>query len=721
MNAIPTHFLSVVIPLFNKATTVRRALASVLTQTYSNFEVVVVNDGSTDDGADIVRATADARVRVLNQPNSGVSSARNRGIAETRSRLIALLDADDEWMPEHLSDILRLHREFPDCRVFGTSYMIGGEGLSLRPLRLKGIQPGRQCVLSNYFELAARSDPPLWTSATAFSRDAIDAVGGFPEDISQGEDLLTWARLAARYSIAYSNAPSAIFWQDATSAKRDVPLRIPDDNDAVGKKLRLLAEEAPLSIAPSIRRYIGLWHKMRASMFLRLNARNSAQKETLQAIRACPQWWKLYGYLLLLTLPRTLRLKLMARRVSASRPATTHALCPERVAWVNPSFLDYRVPVYSRLNALTDDSLKIVFSGTRTPPHVANSLCQVLGVRAIALQGEKFLRFGKLDDRANSHVSIPFQPGLLRTLSRIQADVFIAEGFFQWTPAVVVMAFLRRAALVISYERTCHTERNCPAWRRAYRRWIVRQADALLCNGMLSRDYLLTLGAAADRIFTGGMAADSETLRRKADGVSANEKAAERSRLRLVTPVFMTCGRLIPIKGMMELLAAWKNYKDGGASGSLLVVGDGEQRDSMLRNISEAQLPDVHLAGAIPYDQMPRYYRLADVFVSCTLEDNWSLVVPEAMACALPIACSEYNGGWPELISEEQNGIVFDPLDTEDFVSALKYFADRRDRLIAMGQTSREIEARFSPDHAAETAMRACRKAIEVHGSRSRQ
>ena len=103
--------VSVVIPLYNKAPYIDRALRSVLAQTFQDFEVIIVDDGSTDGGAKIVKSTTDKRIKLIQQKNSGVSAARNRGIQESKSKLIAFLDADDEWKSRFLEVILRLRKK----------------------------------------------------------------------------------------------------------------------------------------------------------------------------------------------------------------------------------------------------------------------------------------------------------------------------------------------------------------------------------------------------------------------------------------------------------------------------------------------------------------------------------------------------------------------------------------------------------------------------------
>ena len=138
--------VSVVIPLYNKALSVERAAQSVLKQTVSDLELVVVDDGSTDGGAEVVEAIRDPRMCLLRQTNAGASAARNRGIAEARAGLVAFLDADDEWLPEHLAAILRMRRQCPDCGAYATARRIvekGGRSWvpAFTTLPLRGRQP----------------------------------------------------------------------------------------------------------------------------------------------------------------------------------------------------------------------------------------------------------------------------------------------------------------------------------------------------------------------------------------------------------------------------------------------------------------------------------------------------------------------------------------------------------------------------------------------------
>jgi glycosyltransferase involved in cell wall biosynthesis len=267
---------------------------------------------------------------------------------------------------------------------------------------------------------------------------------------------------------------------------------------------------------------------------------------------------------------------------------------------------------------------------------------------------------------------------------------------------------------VIAYERTAHTERNAGFLRTQYRRWVARRTDAIACNGILSKRYCIEeLRVPADRIVTGAMASDVAGLAQKVVAVSPVERASRRTRLGLSSPVFLYVGRLIRLKGLRELLQAWASYCSRETSpGTLLLVGDGPERALLETMIRERKLTGVVFAGGVPYDQIAGYFAVADVLVMPTLEDNWSLVVPEAMACGLPILCSRYNGCWPELVREGENGWVFDPCEERSFADALRRVRVHQQQLPALGQASRRIVSRFSPQSAAAAVLRACEIAM---------
>lgn len=288
--------ITVVIPLYNKESSIATALECVLAQTYQDFEVVVVDDGSTDEGVAVVERYTDPRIRLIRQENAGVSAARNKGIAEARGEYVAFLDADDEWMPEFLAEIVALQREFPDCKAQATTYVQCQNGEKKNIILNRLPFSGERGVLTNYFEVATHSNPPVWTGAVCIERALLQELGGFPIGIKSGEDLLTWARISTRTHWAYSLKPYAIFNMEGYN-KNERPKRIPADIDVVGNELKQLWKQNPQ--AKGLKHYIAHWHKMRSSIYLRLGMRKKSIKEAMKGLRYHPLNWKLYGYVVL--------------------------------------------------------------------------------------------------------------------------------------------------------------------------------------------------------------------------------------------------------------------------------------------------------------------------------------------------------------------------------------------------------------------------------------
>jgi glycosyltransferase involved in cell wall biosynthesis len=203
-------FISVVIPVYNKATYVQRALSSVVNQTYQDFEIVVVNDGSTDDSVEKVQAIHDPRIRLITQSNAGVSSARNKGIAESQGTFIAFLDADDEWKEKFLEYIILLHQEYPRAQMMATSF----EFVRDKEIVLKLFALPKRSLLSlhAYVDCCVKKGSPMCTSSTVVSKTLAQEVGCFQIGQSYGEDLDFWFRLIEKAPLAYYNSPQAKYW-----------------------------------------------------------------------------------------------------------------------------------------------------------------------------------------------------------------------------------------------------------------------------------------------------------------------------------------------------------------------------------------------------------------------------------------------------------------------------------------------------------------------------
>ncbi len=387
-----------------------------------------------------------------------------------------------------------------------------------------------------------------------------------------------------------------------------------------------------------------------------------------------------------------------------------------KAVWVTRSFLDYRVPVYRVLCERLGGQFALIYNADYVPARVHQKAQAVLGERAIGLRGELRIGSDRWEGMANKGMRIPYQRGLIKAILEEKPDVMISDGFFQWTYAALWLRATRRIPHVMCYERTAHTERAAQWYRTAYRKFMLRWIDAMCCNGRLCGEYTQSLGFPPERITYGHMVADVKTLAEKSELITEQQIRQKRSELRLQGIVFLYIGRLIPLKGVLQLLEAWKafSHETGVGECSLLLVGGGPREAECRAYCEENNLDNVHFVGAIDYDLLATYYRCADVFVIPTLEDNWSLVVPEAMACGLPILCSKYNGCWPELVTPE-NGWVFDPLDVSDTINVLQLCLAKRDSLQAMGETSKRIVGNHTALQAADAIVEACGVAIRSH------
>lgn len=299
--------ISVVIPLYNKEKQIAHTLQSVFNQTFQNFEVVIVDDGSTDGSVAEVEKLSDSRIRLIHQKNAGVAAARNRGIEEAKGDLIAFLDADDEWKPEYLATQYHLSQKYPDCNVFACNYEFRNIEGKVTPTIIRKLPfTGEDGILSNYFEVASCSHPPLWTSSIVVKKQAIQAIGGFPVGIRSGEDLLTWARLAVNGQIAYSKKVVAIYDLGEGYVLTNLPPRRQDIGDPVGKELVKLLSVYPEKMA--LKRYISHWHKMRASVAIRYGEKLETMTEVLISLYYYPFNTKVLLFFILALMPKNIRI-----------------------------------------------------------------------------------------------------------------------------------------------------------------------------------------------------------------------------------------------------------------------------------------------------------------------------------------------------------------------------------------------------------------------------
>ena len=230
---------SIIVPLYNKAPYVRKALESIASQTYRDFELIIVDDGSCDNSAAIceeffqtfnhslahsinVNHSLAHSINVnrsfvhsfIRQTNSGVAAARNNGVKASHGEFVCFLDADDWWEANFLEEMDRLITEYPEAGLCATNYVYYKPGKTHVALNLSR---GYIDYPKAYYE---GSSMPVWTGATCMLRKVFDEMGGFPLGIKLGEDFLLWAKIALHYPVAFSEKPLAYYNNDVPASLR---------------------------------------------------------------------------------------------------------------------------------------------------------------------------------------------------------------------------------------------------------------------------------------------------------------------------------------------------------------------------------------------------------------------------------------------------------------------------------------------------------------------
>ena len=218
-------FFSVIIPLYNKAPYVAKAIQSVLSQTFVDYELVVVDDGSGDGSFEVasLAIAGHENCRMLRQENAGVSMARNNGVAASYGEYLCFLDADDWWEPTFLEEMAKMIGAFPDAGIYGTNYTIVNETKHKTRIAKIGVEEDFEKGYVNYCQAYAKTMyMPLTSISVAIPRKVFEASGGFPKGIKLGEDFMLWIHIALNNKVVFLNKSLAYYNQNADEAHRSV-------------------------------------------------------------------------------------------------------------------------------------------------------------------------------------------------------------------------------------------------------------------------------------------------------------------------------------------------------------------------------------------------------------------------------------------------------------------------------------------------------------------
>ena len=305
---------------------------------------------------------------------------------------------------------------------------------------------------------------------------------------------------------------------------------------------------------------------------------------------------------------------------------------------------------------------------------------------------------------------------LNNALDEFHPNVVCIAGWSEWYAlATLSWCNQHRIPSIVMSDSTAHDEVR-KGWKEAIKSRVIRLYSAGLVGGKPHVDYLSALGMPRERIFTRYDVVDNPHFSVGADEARRNADH-ERTRLTLPPHFFLASNRFIEKKNLPRLLDAYARYRNqaGESAWKLVLLGDGPLKPQLQALIQQHNLSSwVLMPGFKQYDELPAYYGLAGAFIQASTTEQWGLVVNEAMAAGLPVLVSNRCGCAPDLVEEGRNGYTFDPYDVDALAGLMrKIAADDCDREV-MGQASREIIARWTPQTFAENLCKAAEAAMNA-------
>lgn len=203
--------LSVIIPLYNKGFVITKTLESVLAQTFTDYEIIIIDDGSTDSSVEKVKQFNDSRIQLFQQKNQGAATARNLGIEKANCELIAFLDADDYWFPNHLAVLIELHKNYLNCGIYASRYLTKiASNQTITNSFANSISDDFQGIITDFFE-ASLINRVATSSSILVPKTILLQNNGFNKEVTSGQDLELWTKIGIKHPVAISNKTTAIY------------------------------------------------------------------------------------------------------------------------------------------------------------------------------------------------------------------------------------------------------------------------------------------------------------------------------------------------------------------------------------------------------------------------------------------------------------------------------------------------------------------------------
>ncbi len=725
--------VSVLLAVSNGERYLRAALQSVLRQTVSDLELIVVDDGSTDSTPDILSAIDDERLRVLrNDERSGLAASLNRGLDETRGRYVARLDADDIAVPR------RLERQLQRMVSGSQVAVVGSAVLELDPsgrLGMAHLMPSGSTAV----RWAALFGSPFFHPSVLVDREVLERYElRYDPDYLESEDYDLWTRLLAHAEGDNLTEPLVLYRVhagQASQARGEIQRRFQErvslrELGRVAPGLRSERAELarrvgaglplePQRLEEAASAYVDLLQAFEQTLHHRGTGSASARETAARALvrLSLQASGRARGRLLRVAasvdplLPthaairsgrravatRSARLDAEswlglleededALRQTVTRPSGSGATTAGaiRVTAVFPEPTPYRAPLLDRVAALPEIDLTVLYAAAT----VAGRTWRVAPRhRSVFLRGTRLPGARKL-----LHHDYPVTPGVTHALAATRPNVVVVSGWSTFAAqATIAWCRLRRIPYVLVVES--HDEGPRPGWRRTVKGAVVPRvvggASGALVTGTLARQSMVARGARPERVRVFANTIDVEGFGEQADGLAGrrNELRAELG----AGPddiVVLSVARLASEKGLDVLIHAIAEAGDPRLL--LLVAGDGPERES-LEDLAAVRGVRLMLAGDREWERIVEVYVAADVFALLSEREPWAVVVNEAAACGLPLVLSDRVGAAHDLLRDGENGFLVGAGDIDAASVALRRLAADSTLRRAFGMQSREL------------------------------
>jgi glycosyltransferase involved in cell wall biosynthesis len=258
---------SIIIPLYNKAMYIQETIESVLQQRYTDYEIIVVNDASTDESVAIVQSISDSRITLIeNKENLGLSATRNVGISKANGKIIALLDADDLWLPNFLETIKQLHDTFPEAAIYGTDYaeLYAKNKIVASKKNISDTLKHTSFVVPDFFE-ASLHQPIFNPSCLAFQKSICENGQFFDPKITFSEDIDFYIKYGTKYKVAYH-------YEALVHMRSEVPNQMTRSSISRKTLPDLDSYESLATEHNSLKKFLDLYRYMYASLYILENA-----------------------------------------------------------------------------------------------------------------------------------------------------------------------------------------------------------------------------------------------------------------------------------------------------------------------------------------------------------------------------------------------------------------------------------------------------------------